>query len=54
MTDFLRYAVTGALCASVVALFQPAWYVTLIAFWAGVFVGMAGSLIVHLWDRAQE
>lgn len=54
MTQALRYILFGALCASVVALVQPAWYVTLIAFWAGVFVGMAGSLIVHLWDRVQE
>lgn len=54
MTDLLRDITIGALCASVVAMWNPPWYLTLIAFWAGVFVGMAGSLIVHLWDRAQE
>ena len=39
MTLALRYIIFGALVATIVSLFNPAWWVVLIAFWlAGCFV----------------
>jgi len=52
MTQAMRYAMFGAVCATITALFQPAWYVTIIAFWLGTFLGLVGSLAVSLFDWA--
>lgn len=54
MTQALRYIILGATCASLVAAFSPPWYLTLIAFWGGVMLGFAYSLIVFAWDKVHE
>ena len=54
MTTALRYIIAGAVSASLVAMFDPPWYLTLIAFWAGVLIGFVMSLIVHIWDTTHE
>ena len=51
MTAALRYILIGTLCASITALWQPAWYVTLIAFWAGMCFGLLISLSAAVFDR---
>jgi uncharacterized membrane protein YjjP (DUF1212 family) len=50
MTTALRYIIVGLVCASISALFQPAWYVTVIAFYAGIALGFVGSLAVGVFD----
>ena len=54
MTQAMRYAMFGAVCATITALFQPAWYVTIIAFWLGTFLGLVGSLAVSLFDKSVD
>lgn len=55
MTTALRYITIGALCAaSLVAAFSPPWYLTLIAFWGGMMLGFAYSLIVFAWDKVHD
>ena len=54
MTEAMRYIIVGVISASVVAMFNPPWYLTLIAFWCGVLIGFVMSLIIHAWDRIQQ
>jgi len=51
MTQALRYIILGTLCASITALWQPAWYVTLIAFWLGMCLGLAITLSAAFFDK---
>jgi ABC-type uncharacterized transport system permease subunit len=48
----LRYLIFGALVASVVSLWNPPWYVMVIAFWAGSVVGLVSGLMVHKFQRS--
>ena len=51
MHTALRYTLFGALVASVVSLWNPPWYVMVIAFWCGSVVGLVSGLMVHGMDH---
>jgi hypothetical protein len=46
----LRYTLLGILCASITAAFQPAWYITIIALWVGLMLGIAITCAVFWVD----
>ena len=50
MHTALRYLIFGALVASVVSLWNPPWWVMVIAFWAGSVVGLVTGFLVHGMD----
>ena len=50
MHTALRYCIFGALVASVVSLWNPPWYVMVIAFWAGSVLGLVTGFLVQLAD----
>ena len=51
MTTALRYALFGALVASIVSLWSPPWWVMVIAFWAGSVLGLVTGFLVHSLDH---
>ena len=58
MTLALRYILLGALVATVVSLWNPAWWVVLIAFWIGTVCGLFVTLmdfgLSRLWERFEK
>ena len=55
MTTALRYIIFGAIVATIVSLWSPAWWVILIAFWLGTLCGLLVTLmdysLTKLWER---
>lgn len=51
MTKLAIYALLGILTASITAAFEPAWWVTLLAFWAGACLGLLIALSAAVFDR---
>lgn len=51
MTRFAIYLLLGALCATITAAFEPAWYVTLFAFWLGFCGGLLLAFSAAVFDR---
>jgi hypothetical protein len=58
MTQALRYAIFGALCASITALLTPNLLIVAIAFWLGMLIGVGLGLmsnaICYLQERKQN
>ena len=49
MTHALRYALLGALCATIAGLFYLPWWGILIAFWLGTLLGLFIGLVSDVW-----
>ena len=54
MTKFAIYLLLGTLCATITAAFEPAWYVTLVAFWLGFCAGLVLALSAAVFDRITQ